>query len=99
MYTDREFKVIPPSEQSKGTVILEGRSEHDSTLDEAYTRLLIVARSDALIDDASRLTTKLNDFIRLRAEYGAGNIPNEIIREFRLAERNFAQLSRNEFDA
>ncbi len=39
MYTEREFKIIPPSENSKGTVIVEGRAEYDSALDEAYTRL------------------------------------------------------------
>jgi hypothetical protein len=98
MYSDLRFEVIPPSEQSKGTVLAEGRDKLDAALDEAFCRLLVVVASAQVIDEANRLTTRLNDFVAIRAQYGRGNIPTEIIRDFRAAEQRFAELARTEVE-
>ena len=96
MYSDVEFEIVEPTKFSKGTVLVEGRAKYDAALDEAYTRLLIVVGTSSLIEEASRLTVRINEFIRLRAEHGIGNVPNEIIRDFRAAELEFAETARAE---
>jgi len=98
MYSDLTFEIVPATPESKGTVLVEGRNAFDAAVDEAYTRLMIVAGSEEIIEEAGQLTTRLNDFIRIRAERGKGNVPNLVIREFREAERRFARGARVELE-
>ena len=98
MYSDPAIEEIAATSDSKGTVIVAGRIEYDALVDEAYARILIVARSDKIVAAAKELTTHLNEFVRIRARYGKGMIPNEVIRNSREAEESFASLVRTELD-
>ncbi|WP_157987377.1 hypothetical protein [Jiangella endophytica] len=98
MYADVRFETVPPSDVSKGTVLVEGRQPYDAAMDEAVSRLLIVTGSATVIEEADRLRRRINEFMVIRAEYGRGAIPNEVIREFRDAEHRFAELARAELE-
>jgi hypothetical protein len=82
---------VPAAEGAKGTVIVEGGTEYDTRIHEALARIFIVARSDVIIDSATALASRLNKFIRLRAQLGKGMAPDERIIEFRKAEREFGR--------
>jgi hypothetical protein len=98
MYSAPTIEEVPPSEASKGTVIVSGGTEYYANLDEAFSRLLIIVRSDVIIAEANVMNTLLNNFVRLCARHGKGMVPNEHVREFRAAERSFASLVRAERD-
>jgi hypothetical protein len=51
-----------------------------------------------MLSGSSRLTTQLNEFVRARARYGKGKIPNELVAAFRQADESFARLVRTELD-
>lgn len=96
MYSEPTIKEIEASPTSKGTVLVDGRGAYDAEVDEAYCRVLIVARSAAIVDSARLLTSELNDFIRIRAREGVGRVPNEVVRTLREHEESFAELVRKE---
>ena len=98
MYSDPAIEEIPPSNTSEGTVIISGASEHISKYDEALSRLLIVARSNTIIEEAAAMNVLINNFAKLRARHGKGMVPNEYIKELIDAERSFASLVRSELD-
>ena len=94
MYADLNFEVVPATEKSKGAVLVEGRVKYDAAVDEAYTRLLIVSSSSELIEEARELKSRLDRFVRTRVERGQGNIPDEVISDFKNAELRFADCAR-----
>lgn len=98
MYSDPEIEEIPPSDASQGTVIVAGRTEYDASFDEAFSRLLIAARSEIIIEEAEAMGRLLGNFIKARARHGKGMVPNELVKEARIAERSFAALVRTELD-
>lgn len=57
-------------------------------------RLLVVTESSDILRAADSLTDRLNDFVRERAEYGRGNIPDESVGGFLDAERDFAERAK-----
>ncbi len=96
MYADVTFEIIPAEGDSKGTVIAAERREFDAEIDEAFARLLIVARSPQIVESAKLLTSGVNDFIRARATYGRGKVPNDTVRHLRSLEYTFAETVMHE---
>lgn len=66
MSSDVTMEVVPATPRSKGTVLVAGRLLYDAEVDEAYARLMIVGRSEEIVEEASELTRRLNDFVLRR---------------------------------
>ncbi|MFE5285114.1 hypothetical protein ACFRAQ_09110 [Nocardia sp. NPDC056611] len=88
--------MISETDEAKGTVIAEGRAEYDARLDDAISRVMIVADSDRIVQAALKLAKDLNDLILIRAQRGPGRIPNEDVHRLRAAEQDFANVVRLE---
>ncbi|MGY1855390.1 hypothetical protein [Modestobacter sp. SYSU DS0290] len=92
MYADVDFVVVDPTEQSGGTVATTERRQYDASIDEALSKLMIVARSEPIVDAARELVAELNKFMRERATYGLGNVPTETVRRLQTMELDFAAI-------
>jgi hypothetical protein len=90
MYSELQFEVVGPTADAKGSVSAEGRAEHDARIDEALSRVMVVAGSDVIVTAAMNLARDTNDFVTLRARHGRGKIPNTEVERLRSAEQNFA---------
>ena len=91
MYTDVAFEIIPETETSKGAIISGQRAEHDAWIDEALARVMIVVRSDEIVQSARKLTAAVNDLVRERATLGKGAIPNTTVRRLQEMEKKIAE--------
>lgn len=96
MYSDIRAEEVHPTEQSKGTIIIEGGAEYQAAIDEAYARIMIVADSDAITEAALSLSRELGVLLRERVRKGKGMISNETVRASREEEMKFATLVRGE---
>ncbi|MEU4711160.1 hypothetical protein AB0G00_32525 [Nocardia salmonicida] len=92
MYTDTPLDAFPASESARIVVTFRDRAEHDARIDEALARVLIVARNTEIVRAAWDLIRQVNEFVKLRAEHGKGNIPTAMVRRMRNAENEFGAV-------
>jgi len=95
MVSYMQLQVISRTSTSRGAVIVPGRQSYDQRLNNAVARLPVATDDPGLLSATEELRVGLNEFVEKRAQYGLGQIPDDIVKELVDSEKAFAALVRD----